>query len=118
MGLKTKYILKNDTGYEQEYPEAYLKVQKVQSANPDYEFFEVVNDPEHPDIAERLSWINRLESNATVYVWADEIARKNRANPIHWFSFEFNYDLQSLDNIYQQVYAKLHQLFKDSEDLI
>jgi hypothetical protein len=118
MGLQTKYILANpENGFEQEFPEAYLRIQSVTTNNVEYEFFENVNDPDYPDIAQRVSWVNRIETTANVYVYGDEIARKNRAQVIHWFSFTFDYDLDSLNNIYQQAYAKLHTLFQDSKDI-
>jgi hypothetical protein len=116
MGLSTKYILSNQDGIDQEFPDAYLKVVKVNTASVDYEFFEPVSDPENPTITERLSWVNRLESHATVYVWGDSVARNNRAYQIHWFSFTFNYDLESDKNIYQQAYDKLKILFENSKD--
>jgi hypothetical protein len=117
MALQTQYILGEDDGIEYVYENAYLKIVKVITSNTDYEFFETVNDPNNPNIKERLSWINRLETDATVYVWSDTNARKNRAQVIHWFSFSFEYDLTKSENIFQQGYAKLKFLFENTKDV-
>ena len=84
----------------------YFKIQKIQTAAEDYEFFENVNDPKHPDIAQRLTWIKRYQNSATFYVWGSEEARKNNARPIHWFPFEFKFDINSQKNIYSQAYEE------------
>lgn len=115
MALKTDYTLATNNGYEHTYEGAYLKVVKIVTSNTDYEYFETVNDPDHPEIDQKLSWVNRIESEATVYVWSDEVARKNRAQVVHWFSFTFDFDLNDIDNVYEQAYKKLHKLFENSE---
>lgn len=97
----------------------YLKVTKTRSQSTDYEFFDAVSDPNKPDIAEELKWKTRIESYATAQVWIDEIARKNRALPIKNFNFEFEYDLDSRENIYQQAYKalKTHDAFTEAVDV-
>lgn len=116
MAIKTKLLLANDNGLEQEYPNAYLRIQKVVSAHADYEYFEKIDDPEQPDIAERLKWTDRYENSATVYVWADQIARENRAPTIHWFNIEFEWD-PNKGGIFEQAYEKLKSIFEISEDI-
>lgn len=97
------------------FENVYMKVQKVQIANADYEHFENVNDPLRPDVEQELKWIKRLETTATIYVWADELCRENRAQIISWFSITFDYDLTAYENIFEQVYKKLKKIYPDSE---
>lgn len=92
--------------------DVYFKIQKIQTSSEDHEYFENVNDPEHPDIAQRLSWKKVYNNSATFYVWGSEQARKNNARPIHWFSIEFPYDLNSTENIYVQAYKKYAEINK------
>lgn len=99
--------------------EAYIRVCRVRSANIDYEQFVDVNEPENPDIAQRLQWVMRVESSATAFVWADKVSRDNRAMALKWFEFDFDYDLNSDLNIYQQAYnaLKATDRFKDAIDV-
>lgn len=117
MGLITKYILEREDSHE-EFPAAYIKIIKVVTSNEEFEFFKNVDDPERPDIAQEIDWIRKIESIAIAYVWSDEGARKNRAQVIDWFEFKFEYDLDSLDNVFQQAYSKLHEIFENSEDIL
>lgn len=96
-------------------PDAYLKIQKITTSNTDYEYFESVND--ESDISEKLSWCTKITSDAVIYIWADEIARKNRAAVKHWFIFTFDYDLQIEKNIYQQCYEALSKNFNEYKDV-
>jgi len=92
---------------------AYLRVQSIRTENKDYEYFEKVGDD--PNIDERLSWTTRVETEATVFVWADEVARKNRAYTLNWFKFGFEYNLSEWTNIYEQAYQKLNQIYPEGE---
>lgn len=113
MALKVKnYELSDGTLLE----EAYLKVQSVGISNTDYEFFENNPNVELDGIDQILRWVTRTESNATVYVWADEIARRNNAHPLHWFKVDFVYDLSIHENVFEQTYKKLNILFPNSQD--
>lgn len=103
MALQTNYEHPNNHII---YPEAYVRIQKIQSANLDYEFF-AKSDKE--GVEEELRWITRLENIVTVFVWPDKIARDNRAQVVHWFTFEFDYDLSSSTNIYAQAYEHLNK---------
>lgn len=98
---------------------AYIRISKIRTANVDYEQFIDVNDPEHPEIAQRLQWVMRTESSATAFVWIDKAARDNRAMALKWFEFEFQYDLDSEFNIYQQAYhaLKATDRFQDAVDV-
>lgn len=91
MALQAKVELEN-----QIFEEAYVRIQKIQSANIDYE--QIIDDT--------LTYTSRLENIATVFVWVDKLARTNRAIPSHWFVFNFEYDLES--NIYEQAYNQLN----------
>lgn len=83
------------------FPSAYFKIQKINTANVDYEYFEK-SDKEN--IEEELRWVTRLETEVVMFVWADNMARENRATAIHWFSFKFDYDLDLPTNLYSQAY--------------
>ena len=100
---------------EQIYNDVYFKIQKIQTSSEDYEYFENVNDPEYPDIAQRLSWKKVYSNHATFYVWGSTEARKNNARPMHWFTVEFKYDIDSEKNIYVQAYEEYH---KNNPDMI
>ena len=102
MALQVKY--EHPTS-KQVYPEAYLRIQKIQTAHLDYEFF-AKSDKE--GVEEELRWITRLENIVTVFVWSDDVARDNRAIVVHWFTFEFDYELSSPENIYTQAYKWLN----------
>jgi len=102
MALQTDYELDG-----QIYEGAYLRIIKVRTASVEYEYFKDVDDPNRPDIAQEMDWKIILESTATVYVWADKDGRENRAQPMKWFSFDFDYELDSVDNIYKQAYKSL-----------
>lgn len=104
MALQVKY--EHPTS-KQVYPEAYLRIQKIQTAHLDYEFF-AKSDKE--GVEEELRWITRLENIVTVFVWSDKVARDNRAIVVHWFTFEFDYDLTNPTNIYTQAYEHLNKL--------
>lgn len=95
--------------------DAYFKIIKIISTSEDFEYFENVNDPERPDIAQILKWQKVYKNNATFYVYGSDMARKNNAHPIHWFTIEFEYDLDSEKNIYAQAYE---WLAKRNDDLI
>jgi hypothetical protein len=101
------------------YRDCYLRIHKVKSTMVDYEYFENVNDPDRPDIAQELKWKVRMESSATAYVWESVDGRENRAQPMKWFSFDFEYDLDNDRNIYQQAYdaLKSHEKFSDGLDV-
>lgn len=101
------------------YDAAYIRVSKIRIANVDYEQFVDVDEPDHPEIAQRLQWIMRIESSATAFVWVDKDARDNRAMALKWFEFDFNYDLDSDLNVFQQVYNTLKSMdrFADAVDV-
>lgn len=117
MAIITDYTIQRGDDIEN-YPSAYLRIQKIQTTNAEYEYFKNVDDPNRPDVAQEIDWTKRIETQATCFIWADALARKNRAQSIDWFVFEFDYDLNSLDNIYQQGYAKLREIFTNSEDIL
>ena len=93
---------------------AYLRIQNIKTENKDYEYFEKVEG--NPEIDEILRWVTRIENEATVYVWADKIARKNRAYVLNWFKFGFEYNLSAWTNIYEQAYSKLKEIYPEGED--
>jgi hypothetical protein len=92
--------------------EAYLRLAVVTSANVDYEYLEPMLDSN--DLI--TMWTTRLESKANVFVYGDEIARKNRVSPVNWFEFIFDLDLKSNLSIYDQAYNKLKEIYPESED--
>lgn len=92
--------------------EAYLRIAVATSANVDYEYLEPMLDSN--DLI--TMWTTRLESKANVFVYGDEIARKNRVSPVNWFEFIFDLDLKSNLSIYDQAYNKLKEIYPESED--
>lgn len=111
MALKVKnYELSDGTIF----PEAYLRVQNVYLENKDYEYFK---NSDKEDVEQELAWLTRIETRATVFVWSDELARRNRAMAAHWFNIEIGYDLSEHSNIIEQVYQKLNKMFLNSENV-
>ena len=104
MALKVNYTLPDNELLEG----AYLRIQKISTTNVDYEYFE---KSKKENIEEELKWTTRLENECVVYVWSDEIARANRAQVLHWFNSKFEYDLESVYNIYEQGYQQLNKRF-------
>lgn len=116
MAIKLPYTVEKD-GRIDEYPEAYIRVQKINTTNAEYEHLKSANNPEEPNIYQIVDWEKRIETSVTAFVWADELARKNRAQVIDWFSFEFEYDLDDLDNIYQQAYKHIQKIFDNTKNI-
>ncbi len=94
--------------------DAYLRVQNVTVSNVDYEFFDKAEE-NVDNIEEVLKWVTRIESKATVFVWADEFARSNRATVLNWFTFEFQYDLSEHSNPFEQAYKQLNKIYLNGE---
>ena len=117
MAIKTIYTVQKN-GINEEYVEAYLRIQKINTTASEYEHLKNVEDPNKPDIAQEVEWVKRVETSVTVFVWPDELARKNRAQVIDWFTFEFEYDLNGSGNIFQQAYNALHKIFNTGEDIV
>lgn len=109
MALKIKdFELPDETVLE----EAYLRISSINTALVDYEFYETVQGSD--DII--LKWKTGFESKANVYVYADEVARNHRVSPINWFEFRFDLELDSNQNIYQQAYNRLKQIYPEGEN--
>ncbi len=92
--------------------EAYIRVQTVQTTNADYEYLEPIPDSE--DLITK--WLTRIESQATVYVYADKPARDNRVSPLFWFQIPIHYNLSEWTNVFEQAYSKLRELYPTAED--
>ncbi len=90
---------------------AYLKINAITTAKNDYEFLEPLHDSE--DL--KISWVSRLETKVNVYVFADDIARRNQVAPLDWFQFDLDYNLRSSSNIYEQAYQKLNTIYPEGE---
>lgn len=105
MALQLNYVHDDFT-----YPEAYVRIIKIRTSKTDFERFILVEDANRPDIAEQLVWESKFENIATFYVYSDVYARKNGVTPIHYGSFEFEYDLAGTGNIYSQAYDKLKSM--------
>lgn len=107
MALEVKQYQPSNS--DQLFENAYLRIQKIVTANLDYEYFE--NIPGTED--QKLSWMTRLENIATIFVWGDKGARDNRAQILDHFIFYFDCDLSSDENIYAQAYSHLKSKFGD-----
>lgn len=89
--------------------EAYLRIAVITTANTDYEYLEPVLDSN--DVM--VCWTTRLENKVNVFVYADELARKNRVIPVNWFEYTFKLDLKSKLNIYEQAYNRLSEIYPE-----
>jgi len=92
--------------------DAYLKIESVKISNRDYEFFENIAGTDD----QILKWITKITSEATAIIWSDKEARSNRAYSLNWFSFSFEYDLSIHENVYEQAYRKLKQIYPEGVD--
>jgi hypothetical protein len=93
--------------------EAYIKVQNIYTAIVDYEH---LKPSEIEGFELETTWIKKLESKANIFVFADELARKNSVAAIHWFPIEFDYQLSVYANIYEQAYKALKLIYTKTED--
>ena len=91
---------------------AYLKVHNINTNKVDYEKLEPIDGTD--DLL--TTWIPKIETSVLVYIYADELARKNQVAPIQWFEFNLDYDLNSNKNIFQQSYEKLKTIYPEGED--
>ena len=89
------------------YSDAYIRIAKIHTHQVDYEKFEERDADD--GIVEQLTWVKREESRATVFIWADKIARDNRAQPLKWFAIDFEFKHDSDQNIYSQAYQCLKE---------
>ena len=106
------FIIKNfELPDKQILENAYLRVQSINTSNVDYEFLENISETE-----QKVSWLTRLETKVTIFVWADKIAREHRVPALHWFQFDLDYDLSQWTNIYEQAYYKLKEIYPEGED--
>lgn len=111
MGLIVKELTLSDGNV---FTDCYLKVKNTTIASNDYEFFEFTDNVEETGIEQVLKFTKRLDSHATIFVWTDYQARLNNVPPIHWFKIDFNYELSTHENVFEQAYKKLNILFPDS----
>jgi hypothetical protein len=109
MAIQVNYDLNGDL-----YPGAYVKVQKIVLNSTDIEKFE-----EQEDGTTLLKFEKVPENIANIFVYPDKEARLNNARPIHYFGIEFNYNVESELNVFEQAYFAVKRLerFKD-EDII
>lgn len=114
MALQTDYELDKII-----HRDVYMRVHKIRTVMVDYEQFVTVDDPERPTVGEELSWMVRNETTATVYVWDSKEARDRRAQPMKWFSVDFEYFPDQPRNIFQQAYDALKRAdeFADAVDV-
>jgi hypothetical protein len=114
MALKiNNYVLKDDTILDY----AYAKITGITINNLDYEFYENNPNYETDGIEQFLKYIKRIESTATVFVFADELARQNNAIPLDWFTFKFDYDINSAINPFGQAYKYLQTRYPNCEGI-
>lgn len=107
MALKVfDYVMPDETII----PEAYVRIKNVLIESNDYEFLEPVDDSE--DL--KVTWVTRQECKSAVYVYADEVCRKNQVSPIHWFVLDFQ--LNSDMNPFEAAYNILKSKYQKTED--
>lgn len=110
MALQGKIIM-DDVVYDK----MYIRISKLRSEHVDYEKFEIVDDPEDPKVAERLTWISRFENIVTYTVYPDAESRKNYVTPLSTGTLNFKFDPDSSLNIYSQAYDALRKLYVEGE---
>lgn len=110
MALQGKIIM-DDVIYEK----MYIRISKLRSEHADYEKFEIVDDPDNPKIAEKLTWVSRYENIVTYTVYSDIESRRNYATPLSTGTLNFDFDPNSALNIYSQAYNMLRKLFVEGE---
>lgn len=108
MALQTEYTIPIT---QEVFENAYLKIQKISMSNIDYETY---THSDEPNIESIVTWSKRIETNVIVYVWSDAEARKNLARIVSHFSFDFDFDVESSDNIFTQIYKYLYEKFPNS----
>jgi hypothetical protein len=91
--------------------DVYLKIQKIISTSEDYEFLENVDESEHI----KVTWLPKQKNELVAYIWADEIARRNQAAILHFLTGEFEYDMNSVYNIYEQAYQQINKIKFNNE---
>lgn len=91
---------------------AYLKVHNINTNKIDYEKLEPIDGTD--DLL--TTWISKIETSVLVYVYADDVARKNQVSPMQWFEFNLDYDLNSNKNIFKQTYERLKHIYPEGED--
>lgn len=95
--------------------DCYLRIHKIRTQIAEYEYFPT---SEESNVV-NLQWKSRIETSANAYVWIDELARQNRALPLKNFNFEFDFELGSERNIFQQAYdaLKTTEAFSAAKDV-
>lgn len=100
MAIKVNYDLNGDL-----YPGAYVKVQKIVIGSAAIERYE-----EREDGSLILKFEKVPENIANIFVYPDKESRDNNARPVHYFGIEFNYDVESGQNVYKAAYEALKNL--------
>lgn len=93
--------------------EAYLRVQNVTTAIVDYEH---LKPSEVQGFDLETEFVKKIETKANIFVFADKVARDNGVAAIHWFPIDFDYQLSTWSNIYEQTYYALKEIHSESED--
>jgi len=108
MAIKVNYDYSGDL-----YPGAYVKVQKIVLTSNTIEKFE-----EQEDGSQVLKYYTTPENSAFIFVYPDQEARSNSARPIHFFGIQFDYDIDSGENIYKVAYQALKRLERFKDEII
>lgn len=95
------------------FPEAYLRIGKVMGGSSEEEYFEP--DSYGNDV---LKFKKKWEHAAYVFVYANEIARRNQVPPIYAFTVEFEYDPELGGNIYKEAYKAVKQSERLQEKIL
>lgn len=98
-------IKANFEANDQIYPDAYYKISKLILATADVESYD--SDADGNLI---LAYEKIHEDFAHVFVYLDEESRRKNVFPIKTFAIEFQYDIGSELNAYQQAYIALSNI--------
>lgn len=108
MAIKMNYEVNGDF-----FPGAYLQVKKIALASEFTERYE-----EQPDGSLLLKYDKRYDNIASIFVFPDAEARSNNARPLHHFGIEFEYDVESGENVYKTAYAALKNVERFKDEII
>lgn len=95
-------LLVSFTKDNQIFSNCYARIVKTTTALSDKEMF-VPADGEN-NIHEKSEMVKYPENYASIYIYLDEDCRKRAVPPLHAFTFRFDYDLGSPDNVFTQAY--------------
>lgn len=106
MGLQTKI-----TYLKKDFPEAYIKLEIIKWVSVEDEVYT------ETELGSVLSWEKNCKAEAIFFIYADEIARKNRVNPLRQIVVPFSFDPNDNTNIFVSAYNALEEIPEYSDGI-